>query len=276
MALRFRPIAFLLVFLSGAAWASPHPPAPNSLNAGYVQMYNLQFQAAHQVFAQWERDHPDDPMGPVSDAAAYLFSEFDRMHILQTQFFTNDVLYQQRARTEPDLAIKAGFERDLARTRQLTQAKLADTPGDTDALLAQVLAAGLRGDYLALIERRDVDGLRSIKQGRQLAQQLLRTHPDCYDAYLAIGAENYLLGIKAAPMRWLLELTGAQADKQTGIRDLRLVAEKGQYLAPYARLLLAIAALRDHDHATARRLLAGLAQEFPQNPLYRQELIKIE
>lgn len=264
------------MFLTGAAWASSPSPASRSLNDGYVQMYNLQFKAAHQTFAQWEQSHPDDPMGPVSDAAACLFSEFDRMHILQAQFFTSNDAYEQRGPTAPDAATKAGFDHDLARTQQLAQARLARKPGDTDALLAEVLADGLQGDYLALVERRDLDGLQSIKQGRRLAQQLLQKHPDCYDAYLALGAENYLLGIKAAPVRWLLELTGAQADKQKGIRDLRLVAEKGQYLAPYARLLLAIAALRDHDHATARRLLVGLAQEFPRNPLYRQELNKIE
>ena len=276
MPFRFCSIAFLLMFLTGAAWASSPLPATGSLNDGYIQMYDLQFGAAHQVFAQWEQSHPDDPMGPVSDAAAYLFSEFDRMHILQAQFFTNDDAYQQRGPTAPDAATKAGFNRDLTRTQQLAQARLARKPGDTDALLAEVLAAGLQGDYLALVERRDLAGLQSIQRGRRLAQQLLQEHPHCYDAYLAIGAENYLLGIKAAPVRWLLELSGAQTDKQTGIRDLRLVAEKGQYLAPYARLLLAIAALRDHDHSTARRLLAGLAQQFPRNPLYRQELNKIE
>lgn len=272
---RIVQLGLVVLLFTGAALAATPPPAL-SLESGYTQMYNLQFGAAHTIFAQWEQSHPDDPMGPVSDAAAYLFSEFDRLHILQAQFFTNDNAYEQRSRTVPDAATKAGFDHDLARTQQLARARLARTPDDSDALLAQVLAAGLQGDYLALIERNDLDGLQSIKQGRRLAQHLLQVHPDCYDAYLAIGAENYLLGIKAAPVRWLLELTGAQTDKQTGIRDLRRVADKGEYLAPYARLLLAIAALRDHDHTTARRLLAGLAQEFPRNPLYRQELNKIE
>lgn len=273
---RIASVALILLLFSVAAVAAAPSPSSVSLDAGYTQMYNLQFPSAHQVFTQWEQRHPDDPMGPVSDAAAYLFSEFDRMHILQAQFFTSDAAYEQRGQTVPDAATKAGFEDDLARARQLAQARLAHAPGDRDALLADVLADGLQGDYLALVERRDLDGLQSMKQGRRLAQQLLQAHPECYDAYLAIGAENYLLGIKAAPVRWLLELTGAQTDKQTGIRDLRLVADKGHYLAPYARLLLAIAALRDHDSATARRLLAGLAQQFPQNPLYRQELNKIE
>jgi hypothetical protein len=40
--------------------------------------------------------------------------------------------------------------------------------------------------------------------------------------------------------------------------------------------LLAVAALRDKDRSTARTLLAGLSQEFPQNQLYQKELAKIQ
>jgi len=63
---------------------------PMLLDQGYRQMYNLQFAEAHQTFHQWQGLHPDDPMGPASDAAAYLFSEFDRLHILQSEFFVHD------------------------------------------------------------------------------------------------------------------------------------------------------------------------------------------
>jgi hypothetical protein len=100
--------------------------------------------------------------------------------------------------------------------------------------------------------------------------------PTCYDAYLAVGVENYLLSRNAAPVRWILRMSGAQTDKAEGIEHLRMTAEKGRYLGPFARLLLAVAALRDKDRATARALLAGLSQEFPRNHLYSEELAKIE
>jgi len=129
---------------------------------------------------------------------------------------------------------------------------------------------------MALIEKRNLAALSTIKSARALAQKLLSEDPSYYDAYLAIGIENYLLGINPAPVRWLLRLSGAQTDKDDGIAKLRLTAEKGHYLAPYARLLLAVAALRDHDRTQAYRLLAGLAAEFPQNPLYRKELTRLQ
>ena len=97
-----------------------------------------------------------------------------------------------------------------------------------------------------------------------------------YDAYLAVGIENYLLSLKPLPVRWLLQLGGAQTDKPTGMKLLRITAEKGLYLKPYARLLLAVAALRDRDIPQARQRLASLAAEFPNNPLYREELAKLK
>ena len=95
------------------------------------------------------------------------------------------------------------------------------------------------------------------------------------DAYLAVGVENYMLSLKLAPVRWVLRMTGAQTDKEQGIQQLKLTAEGGRYLRPYARLLLAVAALRDGNVAGARTLLADLAKEFPRNRLYSQELARL-
>ena len=60
------------------------------LDAGYEPMYDLRFDNAHRSFRQWAQLHPDDPMGPVSEGAAYLFAEFDRMQILESEFFVDD------------------------------------------------------------------------------------------------------------------------------------------------------------------------------------------
>jgi len=115
-----------------------------------------------------------------------------------------------------------------------------------------------------------------LKSGRALAEKLLAAHPTYYDAYIAVGVENYLLSLKPAPVRWMLRITGAQTDHAAGIEKLRITAEKGHYLLPYARLLLAVAALRDGNRDHARQLLSGLARDFPSNHLYALELAKIQ
>ncbi len=245
------------------------------LDIGYRQMYNLDFGGAHKTFQDWEQSHPQDPMGPVSDAAAYLFSEFDRLHVLEVDLFTDNDRFEKRQKASPDPAVRAAFDGQLTKAAHLATAALARSPQDANAMFTQVLINGLRGDYVALIEKRNLASLTYMKAGRGLAEKLLAVHPGYYDAYLAIGVENYLLGINSAPVRWLLRLSGAQTDKDEGITKLRLTAEKGHYLAPFARLLLAVAALRDNDPNRARTILASLSQEFPANELYRKELARI-
>jgi hypothetical protein len=250
--------------------------SPHDLDRGYQQMYNLDFPGAHATFRAYQQAHPDDPMGNVSNAAAYLFSEFNRLHVLESDLFTNDRTFQGRSKLTPDPVVKAEFENELAKATDLANRLLAQNAQDRNALFALVMANGLRGDYAAMIEKRNFASLSYMKTARGMAEKLLAIDPTCYDAYLAVGVENYLLGSKPAPVRWLLQMTGAQTDKEEGVRRLRLTADKGHYLAPFARLLLAVAALRDQDRQTARLLLAGLASEFPGNQLYAKELARIQ
>ncbi len=274
--LRPRHLVALTVCLFLAALPARAASVPNSdLDAGYRDLYNLQFDQAHRAFEQWQHSNPQDPMGPASDAAAWLFSEFNRLHILESEFFTDDRNFVNQKKLAPDPRAKAAFDAGLDRSRQLADAALARDPRDRNALFASALALGLRGDYTALIEKRNLAGLGYMKQARVLAQRLLAEDPSYGDAYLAIGVENYLLSLKPAPLRWLLRLDGAETDKTMGLQDLRRTANTGRYLAPYARLLLAIAALRDHDRHRARELLRGLAREFPRNPLYLRELAQL-
>ena len=238
-------------------------------------MYNLEFTQAHRVMAEYQTKHPNDPLGPVSDAAACLFSEFNRLHILQSEFFTDDSSITSSDKLSPDAAVKAQFDQDLANTERLAAAEKSNREHWANAMFADTLRLGLHADYLALIDKRELAALSEVKQARQLAEQLLSRYPQFYDAYIAVGVENYLLSIKPAPVRWILHMTGAQTDKQNGLKKLGLTAEHGQYLAPYARLLLAVAALRDGDRNKARQLLTWLATQYPHNTLYRQELAKL-
>jgi hypothetical protein len=57
---------------------------------------------------------------------------------------------------------------------------------------------------------------------------------------------------------------------------LKLVADRGHYLAPFANILLAIAYARDHDKPHARELLASLREQFPSNPLFAEEIARLD
>ena len=246
-----------------------------TLETGYRQMYDLRFDDAHRTFHEWKQTHPEDPLGPVSDAAAYLFAEFDRLGILESEFFTSDKTFRNAHKLDPDPEARRQFEAELAKSDQLANRALAADPADTNALFARVLRIALHGDYAGLIEKRYMASLSEMKSARTAAAQLLAQDPHYYDAYLAAGVENYLLGSTPGPLRLLLRVGGSQADRSEGLARLRVTAEKGNFLMPFARLLLAVAALRDNRPDRARELLAWLAREYPHNHLYASELAKL-
>ena len=78
--------------LSPVSWAEGASVETGSaLDRGFSGLYNLDFAGAQKDFATWQQLHPDDPVGPVSEAAGFLFSEFNRLGVLEAQFFENDV-----------------------------------------------------------------------------------------------------------------------------------------------------------------------------------------
>jgi hypothetical protein len=267
----------LLIFATGVSVvAGDSQPADPLLLNGYRDMYNLRFDEARQAFSRYSNDHASDPLGPVSTAAAYLFGEFERLKILQSEFFTHNESFLNFRRPPADAGVKRRFDEAMNKARDLAAGRLRESPSDPDALLSDTIRLGLAANFASLIEKKNLDALRLVKESREIAARLLGEHPEYYDAHLAAGVENYLLSQHAAPVRWILHAGGAQTDLGTGIEELKITAEKGHYLQPYARLLLAVADLRANNKTGARAYLQVLSREFPGNPLYRQELDRLK
>jgi len=282
MILPFKKPATLLLAMGLACglWASravAEPSLPDqSLESGFHLLYGLDFSSAHQVFSAWTQQHPDDPLGPVFDAAGLLFSEFDRLGVLESQFYENDKAFDGRKQLSPDAAVRERFNNALALAEARARNRLAMNSKDRDALFAMTLSSGLQADYAALIEKRNLVSLRQTKQATVWAEQLLAVDPNCSDARVATGFSKYIIGSMAAPLRWILRLGGVAGDKNEGIADLQITAAHGHYLAPFARILLAIAYVREKDKTRAREILASLRDEFPGNPLFAREIARLD
>ena len=267
---------FCALCLMARAEDIPRAASVSALDRGFSGLYNLDFAGAEKDFVSWQKLHPDDPVGPVSEAAGFLFSEFNRLGVLESQFYENDSAFSGRPKLSPDPGVHQVFQNAIGRAESLSRTRLAKDPKDRDALFAMTLSAGLQADYAALIEKRNLASLHFTKQASVWAQQLLAICHDCYDALLATGMSKYIIGSMAAPVRWVLRMGGLPADKQGGIADLQTTADHGHYLAPFARILLSIAYVREKDKARAIQLLAGLQKEFPQNTLFPREIAHLQ
>jgi hypothetical protein len=268
--------AFLTLAVSILATRAADPSAPaDVLYQGWLKMYNLQFEEAHQTFNSWKGNYPKDPFGPASNAAAYLFSELARLGALEAELFVNDQSWINRQKLSPDPQVKIRFTEEIEQASRLADAALGKSATDANALFSKSLICGLRADYAALIDQKSLTALMYTRQGRPYADKLLALNPDAFDAYLGPGVENYLFSLKSAPVRVLLRLTGSHTDRAKGIEQLKKTAEHGYYFEPFAKLLLAVAALRDNDRERAREILSGLRNRFPDNQLYARELERL-
>jgi hypothetical protein len=198
-------LACLLAILWMPLLARSDVPSAD-LNHGFRRLYDLDFGGAQKDFETWEKVNPENPMGPASEAAGILFSEFNRLGMLEAQFYEDDSIFVDRKKYEADGAQKQRFEQSLGRAETLARAKLSHDPRDRDALLAMTMASGLRSDFA----------------------------------------------------------------------ELKTTAEHGQLLAPFARILLSIAYVREKDTAHAREMLLGLQREFPANSLLEKELARLD
>ena len=267
-------MAAILGTLAPRAAASEEPA---SLDRGFHLLYDLDFAGAEKQFHSWERQHSENALGPAAEAAGVLFAEFDRMGILEGQFFADDSSFKEKKeKLTPDPKVGARLEEALGRSETLALKRLASDPQDADALFAMTMVFGLRADYAALIEKRNLASLRFGREASTWAQKLLAVQPGNFDAYLATGVHSYIIGSLAAPWRWILRLGGYSGDKQKGMEDVQRTAEHGRYLAPFGRILLAIAYVRAKDNTRAREMLVGLNRDFPRNPLFPREIARLD
>jgi hypothetical protein len=273
-------LAVLLLF-PAASFArnttdSPSPAFTTvpELASGFHLLYAQQFSEARETFTSWESNHPDEPFGEIAVAASYLFEELYRQNVLSSDFFLDEKRFLHGIEGKPDPVRMNDFRSALARARALSRQRMKKNPKDPEALFGLTLAAGMESDANAILEKKQLDGLKRMKEANEYAKELLAQQPDANDAYVALGAANYIIGSLNPGYRFALWFGGIHGDKKLGMEQLGRTAQNGRYLQPFAKILLALAARREKQNTLAQRLLRELSQEFPSNQLYAAEYAK--
>ena len=268
----------------GAAAAPPSPgrraqlqaSASPELEAGFHLLYQLKFDEARQQFDAWQKMHPNDPLGSASEAAAYLFEECYRLDILTSEFFLDDKRFLGKVALRPNPELRAAFFAAIKRTQHSARQQLNTNPNDPNALFAITISLGMEADYAALIDKEQMESLKMIRDAEKHAKKLLTIAPERTDAYVTLGTANYIIGSLPRIKKLFLGFRGVHGDKKKGIKQLEIAAESGHYLRPFAKIMLALTALREKKPNVARAQLKELVAEFPENPLFANELAKLD
>ncbi|HKW32466.1 MAG TPA: hypothetical protein VJN92_05650 [Candidatus Acidoferrum sp.] len=244
------------------------------LMTGFRLLYNQKFPEARGVFTKWESEHADEPFGEVAVAASYLFEEFHHQGVLTSEFFLNDKRFLHGIEGGPDPERMKGFDDAIRGARKLAAQRLEETPNDAEALYALTLCAGMESDADMILRKHNMDALKRLKEGNTHAKTLLAERPDAYDAYVALGSANYIIGSLSVGFRAMLWFGGIHGDKRLGMEQVGKTVENGRYLKPFAKIMLALAARREKQNKLAQKLFRELSEEFPDTPQYAIEYAK--
>jgi hypothetical protein len=280
---RLCALAFFLLIIPVSSYAQADAAAAATTPAfqtvpqlmdGFNLLYQQKFTGARETFCDWQAHNPEEPFGEVAVGASYLFEELYRQGVLTSDFFLNEKRFLHGIEGKPDPARMKNFRGALTRARSLARERLKAHAKDPEALFALTLAAGMESDANAILEKKQLDGLKRMKEANEYAKQLLAQHPDTGDAYVAPGIANYIIGSLNPGYRFALWFGGIHGDKRLGMEQVAKTADSGRYLRPFAKIMLALAARREKQNALAQKVLRELTEEFPSNDTFAAEYAK--
>ncbi len=267
-----RRICLLAILLCSCATAFDVP----GIDEAFHHLYNFQFAPAHDVLNRYIAAHPEEPLPYAVRASAYLFTELDRLGILESEFLTDDERIAKKEKPPlPDPKIRAALLKSLDDAQSRANSVLAGNPNDKTALLTLCMDQGVIMDYMAFVEKHQFRSLTPAERSNSYAQRLIKLDPAFQDAYLTAGLSEYLVASLPFFVRWFVHFDNVNGSKTKGVQNLEKVAHDGHYLKPFAKILLGIIDLREKKYRDAQRLLVELNREYPENPLFRKELAKL-
>lgn len=270
-------MAMFLATTAGQEEIAPSNPGStqNAAERALHQLYNADFAGAHAILTEEILTHPDNALLYAFRAGVILFSEYDRLKILELDFFANDDSVTDRKRLTTDPAIRADLFRATGKARELASARLAKDPKDADAVFSLFVAAGVETDYTILIEKKYLRSYSLAKETQKYSLKLLAMDPPVYDAYLSSGMLEYVVGNLNFFFKLFVHFDQIKGKKEKAIDCLKLVIDHGRYYPPYARILLSVMYLRDNKPDKALALLKEFERDYPENPMIRKEILRI-
>jgi len=237
-------------------------------------LYAQHFPEARETFHSWADAHSGEPFPQAAIAASYLFEELYRQGVLTSDFFLNEKRFLHGIDGKPNAERMKNFRGALSNARALARARLAQNPKDPEALFALTIAAGMESNADSILEKKQLDALKMIKEANKNARELLAQRPEALDANVALGSANYIIGSFGAGKRFMLWFGDIHGDKKLGMEQMQQAADQGRYLKPFAKILLALAARREKKDELAQKLLRQLTEEFPSSTLFATEYAK--
>jgi hypothetical protein len=240
----------------------------------FYKLYSFDFAGSQNAARAYSAKNAADPLGYASLSASYLFSEMNRLDVFSKDMFKEEKVAGEQAKRIGREA-KVAFEDALNKAKNAGAAALAKNGNDTNALLALMIATGAERDFAALVEKRYKDSYYAARASQDYALRLQKIDGTIEDAWFTRGFSEYLVASVPFVIRWLMKIELVEGKKDKGVEYMAKAARGGNYLKPFAQMMLATIYQKDKKPKECRQMLEAFAAQHPDNAVIKKELEKL-
>lgn len=237
-------LSISLILVSSALMAqdsTAHALAVKGLDLGS----NLYYKESYEVFQKLIELEPDNPRGYFLSSAVYFW------------MYTEDLKNEEVGDKFRDLSYEAV---------EVAEAKLEVNENDIDAMFYLGGAYGSLGRYY-VAQKSYLNAYWYGTKGKNYLEDVVELDSTYYDAYLGLGIYHYLADALPRSVKILSFLLGIQGDREQGLREIMLAAEKGTYTKTEAMFVLAgLYTFREERQEEAIEIFNELLEKYPENP----------
>lgn len=242
---------------------------------GFEHFYNLEYDQSIAEFRRLLVTDQGNPNFHNHLAQALLYREMFRGGALESELVSGSNPFIKREKLGTSSEAQKEFESSLKRAMDIAQNRVDKNENDSGALYALGVSHGLRANYNFLVRKAWMDSLKDATAARKFHNRVVELEPGNIDARLVQGVHDYIVGSLPFHMKILGFIAGFHGDRETGMKALQLVAEKGNANKYDAQVLLAVIYRREKNPELALPLLNGLIGRFPRNFLFRLETVQM-
>jgi tetratricopeptide (TPR) repeat protein len=268
------PVIFLLV--SGAARAAETVDT-DSLNRqpevreAFQKFYEMDYGEALPRFEAIQREHPSDPIATAYVLDTVLFSELNRLDLLDTTFYANDGFLTTKRGVVEDPRVRDRIRALGGQAIDQANAELKANPNNVDALFARGWTKSLEAVYSGLVERSFTSGLKQALGARSDCDRVLQLDPRYTDAELVVGVDEYVVGALPLAFKILIGFIGIHGTRGEGLALLHNDAEHGVLTRVEANTAMMLFLRREQRYEEAIQIARAMAREYPHDYLFHLE-----
>src|SRR5262245_38533332 len=200
--------------------------------------YSLRLDGARTAARSLQIQFPDHPAGYTIMAETYWW----------------------QAQTDPG---NKAIENDIYKAQELAGQKAEGALKAGKYRKVELLAylASAHGSYSRFqVTQKEAyfSALRAGLRAHRYAEQVYELDKNYFDIYVGLGAFNFFTGSLPAVIKPFAFLIGARGDRETGLQQFHIAAEKARYSRTEARIVYYTAILEDGQYSIAFPMLEKL------------------